>query len=61
MWNIGSLARWAYTVPYVDRYRIFAMPILGYGGYLPFGLECLAVGQLVLGGPAPLAPSPVRD
>ncbi len=49
MWNIGSLARWHYAVPYVDRYAIFAMPILGYGGYLPFGLECLAVGCAVLG------------
>lgn len=58
MWNIGSLARWAYAIPYVDRFRVFAMPILGYGGYLPFGLECLAVGQLVLGNPAILEPSP---
>ncbi|RJQ65983.1 MAG: hypothetical protein C4519_26570 [Desulfobacteraceae bacterium] len=49
MWNFGSLAQWRYALPYVDRYRIFAMPLLGYGGYLPFGLECLAVGAMVLG------------
>ncbi len=49
LWNIHSLARWEYAVPYVDRFRLFAMPILGYGGYLPFGLECLAVGQMVSG------------
>lgn len=48
LWNIGSLARWHYTVPYVDRYHLFAMPILGYGGYLPFGLECLAIGAMVM-------------
>jgi hypothetical protein len=43
MWNIGSLARWEYAVPFVNRFHIFAMPVLGYGGYLPFGLECLAI------------------
>ena len=49
MWNIGSLARWHYAIPYVDRFHLFAMPALGYGGYLPFGLECLVVGELVMG------------
>ena len=49
MWNIGSLARWHYSIPYVDRFHLFAMPVLGYGGYLPFGLECLAVGKMVVG------------
>lgn len=49
LWNIGSLARWEYAVPYVDRYHLFAMPILGYGGYLPFGLECLVFGRIILG------------
>lgn len=48
MWNWGSLARWEYTVPYVDRFHLFAMPILGYAGYLPFGLECVAAVTLVL-------------
>lgn len=43
MWNIGSQARWEYAIAFVDRYHIFAMPVLGYGGYLPFGLECLAI------------------
>jgi hypothetical protein len=27
------------------------MPILGYGGYLPFGLECLVAGSIVAGDP----------
>jgi hypothetical protein len=27
------------------------MPILGYGGYLPFGLTCLLAGRLVIGDP----------
>jgi hypothetical protein len=49
MWNYYSLTRWEYAVPLVDCCHIFAMPLLGYGGYLPFGLECLAIGQLVVG------------
>ena len=48
MWNWQSLAHWQYSIPYVDRFHIFAMPVLGYAGYLPFGLECLVVANLVL-------------
>ncbi len=40
LWNAHSLAHWQYAIPWVDRYHLFAMPILGYLGYLPFGLEC---------------------
>lgn len=47
MWNYASLAHWEYSVPLVQRFEIFHMPILGYLGYLPFGLECLAVAKLI--------------
>ncbi|MBW1730919.1 MAG: hypothetical protein JRH08_11205 [Deltaproteobacteria bacterium] len=50
MWNYWSLAKWHYTVPLVDRFHVFEMPILGYAGYLPFGIECAAVGALVCRG-----------
>jgi hypothetical protein len=33
-------AYWAYSVPYVDFFHVFEMPILGYLGYLPFGAYC---------------------
>lgn len=56
LWNYHSLARWEYAVPFVDRFHIFAMPLLGYGGYLPFGLECLLMGRFVMGRHLP-APS----
>ncbi len=26
---------------------IFEMPALGYAGYLPFGLECAVIGELI--------------
>jgi len=29
---------WVYSVPYVNRFHIFEMPVLGFLGYLPFGL-----------------------
>jgi len=38
LWNFYSMPKWIYTVPYVDFWHIFEMPVLGYGGYLPFGL-----------------------
>lgn len=47
MWNAGSLVGWTYSVPYVQRFELFAMPLLGYAGYLPFGLECAAVAELL--------------
>jgi hypothetical protein len=37
-----------YHVPFVQRFHIFEMPLLGYAGYLPFGLECLAVAEWIL-------------
>jgi hypothetical protein len=47
LWNWGSLAKWHYSIPYVERFHLFEMPLLGYAGYLPFGLECAVVMDLV--------------
>ncbi|MBL7164623.1 MAG: hypothetical protein ISS57_18705 [Anaerolineales bacterium] len=48
-WNFHAYPKWIYTVPFVDFWHIFEMPLLGYGGYLPFALELYAVYHLVLG------------
>jgi hypothetical protein len=48
MWNFYSLAKWKYQIPFVQRFNIFEMPILGYAGYLPFGLECTLIADLIL-------------
>ncbi len=51
MWNFGSEwfkdgiplnpNYWQYSVPYLDKFKIFSeMPILGYFGYLFFGVNC---------------------
>ncbi len=50
LWNSGSFAHWEYHIPYVDRFRTFEMPLLGYAGYLPFGLECVVIAALLPGG-----------
>ena len=50
MWNFKSLAHWEYAIPSVHRFQLFEMPLLGYAGYLPFGLECLAVTQWLFPG-----------
>src|SRR5690606_12771835 len=46
LWNAGSAAQWRYSVPYVQRFHLFEMPLAGYGGYLPFGIVCALVLDL---------------
>ena len=48
MWNFFSLARWNYAVPFVHRFQIFEMPLLGYAGYLPFGAECAVIADVLI-------------
>jgi len=46
LWNWGSLPKWQYAIPYVQRFQLFEMPLLGYAGYLPFGIECALLMDL---------------
>ncbi len=48
MWNCFSLAKWIYSIPFVQRFHLFEMPLLGYAGYLPFGLECAVIGDKII-------------
>ena len=48
MWNYYALPKWVYTIPFVNVVHIFEMPLLGYLGYLPFGLEVYALYILLL-------------
>jgi hypothetical protein len=34
-------------VPFVQRFHVFEMPLLGYAGYLPFGVTCALAADLV--------------
>lgn len=43
LWNLYSLAKWQYSVPFLQRFLVFEMPVLGFFGYLPFGIECAII------------------
>jgi hypothetical protein len=47
LWNYYALPKWTYSIPYADVLHVFEMPLLGYGGYIPFGLEIFAFYALV--------------
>lgn len=53
-WNCFSCAKWVYNIPFVGRFKLFEMPVLGFIGYLPFGLECAVIADAIL------LPSPKR-
>jgi hypothetical protein len=48
LWNFHSMAKWHYSLPFVQWGHIFEMPLLGYGGYLPFGVFCWLVSRPIL-------------
>ncbi len=39
-WNWQALSRWAYHLPWLNRPKVFAMPLAGFLGFIPFALEC---------------------
>jgi hypothetical protein len=49
MWNFRSYPKWTYQVPWGNWLHVFEMPLLGYGGYLPFSLELFALYHFVRG------------
>jgi tetratricopeptide (TPR) repeat protein len=57
-WNFWAAAKWNYTFPIMQKYKIFEMPVLGYFGFLPFALECFVMyyfASWVFGWEKPLA------
>ncbi len=51
MWNFFAYPKWVYSVPgqgFLFQH-VFEMPLLGYGGYLPFALELHALYHMVMG------------
>jgi hypothetical protein len=49
MWNYYSHPKWIYQVAWGSWLHIFEMPLLGYGGYLPFALELYALYHMIAG------------
>lgn len=46
LWNFYSYPKWVYRIPFVDFAKVFEMPLLGYGGYIPFAWELYAIYHL---------------
>jgi hypothetical protein len=42
-WNYWAAARWTYTFPILQQWKIFEMPLPGYLAYPVFALECFAM------------------
>jgi len=49
MWNYWAFPKWEYTIPFVQFTHLFEMPLPGYLGYLPFGLETYAAYHFMVG------------
>ncbi len=49
LWNFQSFPKWTYHTPGVDFLHVFEMPLLGYLGYLPFGLELYVLASTLTG------------
>jgi hypothetical protein len=42
-WNYWARMKWIYTVPGFEEIKVFEMPLLGFLGFPPFAVECLAL------------------
>jgi len=59
-WNFWAAAKWRYTFPMFQDWKIFEMPVPGFLGFMPFALECFLLYALTS---ALLAwkPTPMRE
>lgn len=46
--NIGARAKWIYTVPFLEQFKLFEMPIPGFFGFPPFAVECFVLWQALV-------------
>jgi hypothetical protein len=49
LWNYYAIPQWHYTIPFLGFLKVFEMPILGYLGYGPFGLELYSMYHFLMG------------
>jgi hypothetical protein len=45
LFNIESRSKWIYTVPGLENFKLFEMPLLGFFGFPVFALDCFVVYQ----------------
>jgi len=46
--NSFAMMRWIYTVPFLEDFKLFEMPPLGFLGFPPFALECVVMYALLV-------------
>jgi hypothetical protein len=46
-WNYWARTRWIYTVPILEHFKVFEMPLPGYLGFPAFALECFTMYVIV--------------
>jgi hypothetical protein len=39
-WNYWATTKWIYILPFLQKPKIFEMPVVGFFGFLPFAVEC---------------------
>jgi hypothetical protein len=42
-WNYWSGSKWIYNLPFLPDARLFEMPLLGFGGFPAFAVECFVM------------------
>jgi len=47
LFNFWAGSHWEYSLPYLDFWRVFQMPVFGYTGFMPFALEVFIFYQLL--------------
>jgi hypothetical protein len=47
LWNYWSWPQWIYHTPGAEFLHVFALPLPGYGGYIPFALELFLLKNLL--------------
>jgi hypothetical protein len=46
-WNYWARTKWIYSVPILERFKVFEMPLPGYLGFSAFALECFTMYGIV--------------
>jgi len=48
LWNFWAQAKWIYTVPFFEQWKLFEMPVLGFLGFPPFAVSAYAMYRMLL-------------
>ena len=59
-WNCFAITKWVYTLPVLNCFKVFEMPLPGYVGFAPFALECAVMYNFMQALEARVFTTPVR-